>query len=160
MRTMFPVVLCMLGAACTNTVSESGTNGGTSTGGTSGGTSTGGTSAGGTGGTSGGGSCGSEGTCSADLTCCDGQFCVYFEGDSLNCGGCGVICGPGLTCQHGVCATAPCEEQDCGPTSACCGGACCGAGEVCCDLPGGPARPPQCVAADAGTCGEPCLECA
>jgi hypothetical protein len=35
--------------------------------------------------------------------CCPSGACAHFDSDPLNCGGCGVICAPGQSCQNGLC---------------------------------------------------------
>ncbi len=108
-----------------------------------------------------GGACGSA-TCAPNLACCGGQFCVWLGQDSLNCGGCGIVCGPGLSCQQGACVASTCTSPSplCPLGAQCCGTNCCYAGEVCCfETVGGLPRAPHCLPADAGTCGTPCLLC-
>ena len=40
--------------------------------------------------------------CSNGQTCCN-NACTNLQTDRDNCGGCGTSCGPGLSCQSGVC---------------------------------------------------------
>jgi hypothetical protein len=43
-------------------------------------------------------------TCNAGLTRC-GTACVNTGFDRNNCGACGVVCAPNLTCINGACTT-------------------------------------------------------
>ena len=45
-------------------------------------------------------------SCQGGLTDCNGA-CVDFSSDVNNCGGCGISCGPGGSCDAGVCITPP-----------------------------------------------------
>ncbi len=59
------------------------------------------------------------GTCCDKLfadACCDEQ-CVDFAEDERNCGGCGIACTGGKSCEDGVCSCSP-DEVDCGGTCA------------------------------------------
>jgi glucosylceramidase len=53
-----------------------------------------------------GGAAGPQVSCDAGLAVC-GQGCVDVAADPANCGGCGIPCFSGQTCQGGVCQCAP-----------------------------------------------------
>jgi len=95
------------------------------------------------------------GVAGADVRCCGG-LCTDIVGNALNCGACGLGCGPGGIC-CGVACRDPLNDADncggcglsCAPGQDCCGGTCanlasdplhcgacgtaCAAGESCCD---------------------------
>jgi len=61
--------------------------------------------------------------CTGGNTCCPGDGgCVNLNDDENNCGGCGITCGPGETCNGGTCQ--------------CNGGAECTGAQVCCGAAG------------------------
>jgi len=75
------------------------------------------------------------GPCPGGTTCCgagDEAMCINTDLDAFNCGRCGNTCPSGTACSGGMCV-------------ATCGGAVCGAGELCCA--------DTCVPADARNCG-------
>ncbi len=57
-------------------------------------------------------------TCPAGTLCCEGgvegggQRCTDARYDQNNCGGCGIVCGPGRYCNNGVCGCQP-GQVDC-----------------------------------------------
>jgi hypothetical protein len=55
---------------------------------------------------------------------CCGSTCVNVDIDPLNCGDCGVQCGPGQLCQAGNCGCAP-SGVACGMGQSCCNGVGC-----------------------------------
>ena len=99
----------------------------------------------------------SEELCNGVDDDCDGTTDENFDllQDEANCGGCGDVCGDGLTCCSGNCVDQSANGLNCGGCGisceegeACCGGACtdlgtgtdcaacgdaCGAGRECCD---------------------------
>lgn len=79
--------------------------------------------------------CGST-CCGEYYDCCNGG-CVNYLPDPNNCGGCGITCPTGETCQNGTCT---CGGTTCPPGQACCNGNCTGAcdnaclqGQECCN---------------------------
>ena len=93
--------------------------------------------------------------------CCD-NACVDTNDDILNCGGCGVKCGGAHPfCNHGMCGTPPCQGIACPAFGFCCGTQCCSAGQICCQVDGGPVMGPKCVDpnANGGTCPKGCPAC-
>jgi hypothetical protein len=89
--------------------------------------------------------------------CCGGE-CVNPANDPYNCGMCGVACTGGTPyCDGGQCAARPCTAT-CENGQTCCGGACCGAGDICCMSTIGPARP-ECRPPVNGTCPLGCAGC-
>src|SRR5262245_10033588 len=56
--------------------------------------------------------CGSN-CCEPGQACCGGSACVDVQHDNNNCGGCGIVCSGGQSCQNGVC-TCPGDLDDCG----------------------------------------------
>lgn len=74
--------------------------------------------------------------CPAAQDCCAGT-CVDLDDNTQNCGGCGLRCDPGLTCNNGTCSTSGCEGAQtngnmcsngtwlCGDRSACTGSTLC-----------------------------------
>jgi hypothetical protein len=59
--------------------------------------------------------------CSTAQTCCGGSGCKGLMTDANNCGGCGIVCGPGGTCTNGECK---CGTMVCGAGKVCCNGNC------------------------------------
>jgi hypothetical protein len=59
-------------------------------------------------------SCLADGWNTAGTFCCNGQCAT---GDSSNCGGCGVICGPGTVCSYDLHGTSCVPSTPCGPES-------------------------------------------
>jgi hypothetical protein len=66
------------------------------------------------------------------FACCPGAGCVDTSADPLNCGSCGQVCYPGLSCVAGACValactaglqTAPCVD-DAGVSGNCCASTC------------------------------------
>jgi hypothetical protein len=166
------------GASGKGGTSGTGGTGGTAgkggTGGTSGTAGKGGTSGAGMGGTAGtsgtaglggvsgrgggGGSCAMN--CAAELLTCCGGRCVNTNNDIKNCGECGTVCGGNFPyCEDGNCSVPVCIGPDCGPLGACCNNECCGTGELCCKVPGGPDGPPRCTTPVDGTCPIGCPSC-
>jgi len=151
-----------------STTSATGTTGATSTStavgsGGGGASGTGGGGASGTGG-EGGSSGEGGGTCAEDcqgFSCC-GDACVNKQNDIQNCGGCGVECeGASPYCDLGTCGVAPCDElTDCTDDASCCGGACCDAGQLCCNIPGPVGDSLLCTEpTPEGTCPTGCVLC-
>jgi hypothetical protein len=102
--------------------------------------------------------------CFGGFLCCDGVTCnVDSYNDPLNCGGCGNVC-PKATpyCGDGKCMVAPCEDQDCGPDSTCCGKSCCKTGDICCEQEGPVSGGPVChtPTAQEPSCPPGCMACA
>jgi hypothetical protein len=90
---------------------------------------------------------------------CNG-YCVDTYDDIHNCGGCGIDCpGPNPYCDNGHCTTPPCDGGACGNSTFCCGGECCTAGQLCCDVPSNIPSFPKCTAPVNGTCPAGCLGC-
>ena len=139
-----------------------GTGGKVGTGGSGGAVGTGGTpgsggavSSGGATGTGGGpGSGGSDGGTGCGDNCkvffppgqvhktfpCCNNTCVDLQRDPLNCGACGNRCPPDkpvcFLAAGGASCTAPTCNKTCQAGATCCGNNCCGAGELCCNIPG------------------------
>ena len=90
------------------------------------------------------------------FSCCDGQ-CVNRANDPFNCGMCGGECEGDTPFCAGSCVAQPCSTT-CDNGETCCGGACCGAGEICCMRTMG-AAVPECVAPVDGTCPLGCADC-
>ncbi|HEX8795548.1 MAG TPA: hypothetical protein VF765_31580 [Polyangiaceae bacterium] len=69
-------------------------------------------------------------------------YCANTGNDNNNCGGCGIVCGTGQTCQSGSCACGQGEKiciasGTCIPSNSCCNsGDCAIPGEIC-PMPGG-----------------------
>lgn len=61
--------------------------------------------------------------CGANQTRC-GTACVDTMIDPANCGGCGVACGPGGSCQAGSCTACYPESSGCNQGADCCSGFC------------------------------------
>jgi hypothetical protein len=107
---------------------------------------------------------GSGGSCAMNcdtsfFSCCNGR-CVNTRNDIKNCGTCGTVCGGNFPyCDDGVCGVPVCIGPDCGPIGACCNNECCGSGELCCKVPGGPDGPPRCTVPVDGTCPIGCPSC-
>jgi hypothetical protein len=109
------------------------------------------------------GTCYHEWHCQADADCDNGQACcsgacVDILFDENNCGGCGMVCAQGESCEQGVCVSGGCtNDADCDNGQACCAGTCAdiasdpsncgGCGTVCDD--GDPNTTDYC---DNGTC--------
>ena len=55
--------------------------------------------------------CGSN-CCEPGQACCGGTTCADVQQDNNNCGGCGIVCSGGRSCQNGVC-TCPDGRDDC-----------------------------------------------
>ena len=54
------------------------------------------------------GSCGGYVCCASSAVCCNG-VCTTVNSDPHNCGGCGIVCGPGQNCVGNLCQSAgPC----------------------------------------------------
>ncbi|MGZ3408229.1 MAG: hypothetical protein ACXVAN_17390 [Polyangia bacterium] len=86
--------------------------------------------------------------CTMGFTCCDGA-CVNLRNDIRNCGVCGHVCSaPDDFCDGSSCVAPPCSPA-------------CGAGMLCCDVPGpGPSRGPMCTTPTVdGTCPPGCPLC-
>jgi hypothetical protein len=110
----------------------------------------------GTGGAGGGSVCTT--TCLSGFICCDGA-CVNPNNDILNCRECGRACsGPAPFC-NGTCGTAPCSRAPCPDQTICCSDQCCGAGQLCCNVPGPVDTGPRCTDPVGGTCPKGCPEC-
>lgn len=93
--------------------------------------------------------------CGMARTCCGGA-CVNTANDPRNCGACGAPCGADTYCTGGACVPRPCTTT-CPAGTICCDGACCSAGQICCDPQGPIDRGPVCTAPDArGTCPQGC----
>ncbi|MDX9721034.1 MAG: MXAN_6577-like cysteine-rich protein [Myxococcota bacterium] len=61
-------------------------------------------------------------TCSSFQACCPDLGCFNFEVDPKGCGGCGIECRPGETCEGGVCVCdAAAGDTQCEAGEACCG---------------------------------------
>jgi hypothetical protein len=159
----------------TNTGGSTSTGGSINTGGTAGsragasgsaGSASGGAgrAAGGSGGSMSGGSGGANNCamdCSKSGFVCCGTQCVNSNNDVMNCGECGNECG-GLFpyCDNGTCGAPACGPAvDCGPGTNCCSNECCGEGQLCCVVPGGPDGPPRCVDPVSDTCPRGCPTC-
>ncbi|MCA9597551.1 MAG: Hint domain-containing protein [Myxococcales bacterium] len=133
-----------------------GTGGGTAgSGGMSGSSGTAG-SAGAAGGTA---SCDST---NCEWTCC-GDQCVNTTNDFKNCGACGKACtGQNPFCDNGTCKpNPPCDSgTQCPGVALCCGGNCCAAGDICCDVPGPVVTGVACTKPTAeGSCPLGCKTC-
>jgi hypothetical protein len=182
------IVALMLGGCGGTESSDSKASGGTGAqggSGATGGSATGGTAAGGSGGAVGGsagtstgggagiggsagtggapsdaGVCGTECT-NAGFTCCNGT-CVNLDNDIKNCGKCGTPCvgGEHPTCNAGKCGAPPCSGAGaCKAAEFCCGDACCGPNQLCCDVPGPIAVGVKCTEPVGGTCPVGCKLC-
>jgi hypothetical protein len=87
---------------------------------------------------------------------------VNTANDPMNCGGCGNRCeGAKNLCSGGTCVPPPCGAtvELCAPSSFCCGNACCGQGQLCCESEGPVAGGlPSCFTptADQPTCAQGC----
>jgi Stigma-specific protein, Stig1 len=156
-RFLFPGLIL---AACGGSTTASGSKdaGHDSSSGGSGGS---GGSTGGTAGASGG--CAQS--CAAQAFKCCGGACVNAFNDIDNCGSCGHQCtGTHPYCNNGTCGTpvcAPDAGSSCSSQQFCCGTSCCGAGQLCCLVPG-PAEPGYPICADPtaqGTCPMGCPTC-
>jgi hypothetical protein len=91
--------------------------------------------------------------------CCKNN-CVDLLDDINNCGACDTKCpGPHPFCNGGVCGLPPCNGMTCIDPQFCCGDQCCGAGQLCCDVPGPIAMGPKCTAPMNGSCPPGCTDC-
>ena len=83
--------------------------------------------------------------------CCPSGGCAHLDSDNQNCGGCGVVCPEGSTCQSGLCG----GKTACGPGQA---GAYCnldgGVSFLCC--PGTGCVDTSWDSQNCGACGAPC----